>query len=774
MGYILCIAEKHSVAQDIARILSATVKKDGYCEGNGYVVTWAVGHLVALAEPEEYGYVAHEDVYKNKSDIAMAELPLIPKQYKYNVIETSAKQFNVIKQLMLSKDCDVVYNYGDAGTEGELIQYLIRKQVGYKGKTMRAYLTSLTDEAIKDSLKHLRPQEEFKNVIEGALCRSRADWILGMSMSRAESIKYSANVSVGRVQTPTLYFIVKRFMDVTNFKVTNYYGMELKLKEGFSAFWNIDKDGLFSNSVKDAENRVLDENSVMASARKIIQEGTGKVILCETKRSGNNRPQLYDITELQRDANKKYGYSPSLTLACAQCLYESHKVTSYPRTDSRFITTDLEPYMADRVRMVSTVVNGNKYYKECAEAVLKKGLNIDGKIVDNSKVTDHHAIIPTERINGFDMSSLCPVTDKDKKEGVTKENLTNVLDLILTRTIIAFCQPCVFDKTSIVIETPSGFKFSASGKIIIDNGWKDFQDKLSGKEEEEKNEEADEEQNLPKLRLGQLVSVNDCFIKAKKTTPPKLHTEATLLTAMETAGKGEKGGEILKGKGIGTQATRASVIKELFDKKYCTYQKKGKVQYIVPTKNGINVIQVVPRELYSPMITADWESKIALISEGKMSADTFMSEFEKFIVEKVDEVRESTLEVKFDSGREPKCKCPWCGKNMYRYDTKDKNDKKCFRIYCEDKSCGCALTSTNPLVETTTGKALTEKQMIDLLTNGKIITKCKSMYGNGTYDGGFMIEKQMYKDKPCVNVKFFKVEKKTSGKKKRTGGAKIF
>lgn len=780
MGYKLCIAEKPSVASDIARVIGATKRCNGYFEGNGYRVTWAVGHLVGLAEPEEYGFLSQKEMYNGHEQEAMNELPLIPKEFKLIVLEPTKDQFEIVKSLMLSNECSELINCGDMGAEGHILQAFIQWKAGYTKPAKRFCATSMTDEAIREAMTHLRNQSEFDNAVIGEFCKKKADWIMGMSLSRAESLKYHANISVGRVQTPTLFFIVSRFMAVTNFKVTNYYGLELKLKEGFSVFWNDDKDGIFPNNVKDESNRVLNENVVKEKARQIIQNGTAKVTEFEQKKCGNDRPQLYDITELQRDANRKYGYSPALTLACAQCLYESHKVTSYPRTDSRYITSDLKPYMAERVRMVSTVQNAGEAYKKCANELLGSGLRIDGKIVDDSKVTDHHAIIPTEKIENFDMDSLCPVTQKDKKDGVTKENLKNVLGLILTRLIVSFSSPCVYNQTKVTIETPNGFRFRASGKIVLDNGWKSVQDKLAGKEEEEKDDEADDEQSFPNIRLGQQVFVSDCLVKAKKTTPPKLHTEATLLTAMETAGRGEKGAEILKGKGIGTQATRAEIIKSLFDKGYCAFKKQGKTNYIVPTANGIKVIQVIPKELYSPMITANWENKIAMIADGKMDAESFMRDFENFIIQKVSEVKNSTLQIEFQQGREIVASCPWCDSPMYKFDTKDKNGKAFFKVYCSNKECNCSISSNNALVNACTGKNLTLSQMKDLLIDGRTVLKCKSTYDeNKTYSREFFLGKREYEGKTYTDIKSGETVKSSKGSKgkatkKKKGGSGLF
>lgn len=754
---VLIMTEKPSVARDIASVvIGKDYKKcNGYLEGNGYIVTWAVGHLVGLAEPEAYGFVSQAEMFSGKASEAMTELPLLPQEFKLIVLEPTKEQFEIVKKLINDPNVEKIYNYGDAGEEGEILQAFIRWQAGCNKPVLRGITTSMTEEAIKDSLKHLRPQKEFEGRIKGAYCKKKADWILGMSLSRAETLKYYANITVGRVQSPTLYFVVARFMEVKNFKVTEYYGLETKLKEGFSVFWNIDNDGIFPTSAKDSSNRVLNKGLVEDKGREIVVSHTGTVSAYEQKKVGNDRPQLYDITEIQRDANKKYGYSPDLTLACCQCLYETYKILSYPRTDSRYITSDLVPYMKGRVEMIGTVKGVSDSFKTCSDALLKDGLNIDNKIVDDAKVTDHHALIPTEKIKGFDLSSLKPTTDKEKKSGVTGDALVNIMTLVLTRMIVSFSKACIYNQTKIGVSFPNGMNFTASGKTIIEEGWRAVQDRLTGKEEEEKNAEQDEEQTFPPLAKGQTVTVAECITKAKKTTPPKLHTEATLLTAMETAGKGVQGGEILKGKGIGTQATRAEIIKSLFEKGYVEYLKKGKTKYVVPTTMGIRVIQVIPKELYSPMITAEWESKIAEIVDGNLSEEKFMSDFEAFITEKTNEVRNTPATVSFAKEKPIVATCPWCGKGMYRWT--DKDDKKKIRYYCSDKECNCSLSSDDKTIVYWSKKPLDEKQMQILLRDGKIFLRVPSMYDKEKkFEQGFELVKKEVNGKTYCNVQSIK------------------
>lgn len=762
MGFKLCMTEKPSVAKDIAAVIGADKKCNGYYEGNGYRVTWAIGHLVGLAEPEAYGFVSKKDMWGEGQEEAYEQLPIIPDEFKLVVLEDTKEQFEIVKKLINSPQTDEIINCGDMGPEGHILQWFIREKAGCTKKVRRFCATSMTEEAIQQAMAHLRPEEEFASIIRGEFCKKKADWIMGMSMSRAESLKYKTGINVGRVQSPTLYFVVKRYLDVINFKVTNYFGMDADLAEGFHVFWNKDTEGVFPASVKDAENRVLDKGAVDSKRIQIEQGRVGTITDLIKQNRGNDRPQLFDITELQREANRKYGYTAAVTLATAQALYETQKVLSYPRTDSRYITSDLKSYMPERIKGIAKI---SKYAK-AAESLLAAGLNIDKKIVDDSKVTDHHAIIPTEKIAGFDPAAMVP-TAEEKKKGVTAESMRNILDLVLCRMIVSFSKPYLYEQTTIKVQFPNGMTFSASGKKPLQMGWREVQEQLSGKEAEEKNEEADAEQLFPSLRKGQTVAVKHCSLVAKKTTPPKLHTEATLLTAMENAGATIENGAILKGKGIGTQATRAEIIKKLFDSGYCRTEKKGKINYIVPTPKGQTIIRVLPNELYSPKITADWETKIARIAEGKMTEKQFMDEFSVFIHEKVRQVKETNSGVAFPKDRETVGVCPWCGEDLYRFEVKDAKSGKVTEIrhYCSNKgACSFSMSTNNATVTTWTGKKLTEKQLQRLIAYGFVVLTCKSKFKNGEgFKGKFVIIKKESKGKIYANLEFQSVK---AGKKK--------
>ncbi|MCD8324818.1 MAG: DNA topoisomerase [Clostridiales bacterium] len=733
MGYKLCMTEKPSVARDIARVIGATKRCDGYFEGNGYRVTWAVGHLVGLAEPDAYGYVPKEEMYKTEANrqTAYDELPLMPDEFQLVVIESTKDQFEVIKNLLHDPEVTEVINCGDMGPEGHILQWFIREKAGCAKPVRRFCATSMTDEAIRQAMANLRPEEEFADIIKGEFCKKKADWMLGMSLSRCASIRHHANITVGRVQSPTLYFVVKRYLEVKNFKTTDYYGLEAGLTEGFSVFWNKDTENVFPAKSKDDTGRLLNQALAMEKAEEVKVAGAGEVVSVETKKKGKERPQLYDITELERDANRKFGYTAAQTLATAQALYETQKVLSYPRTDSRYITSDLESYMPERIRMIGTV---GGVYKEAADTLLSAGLKIDKRIVDDSKVTDHHALIPTEKIENFDLERMQP-TPEEKQKGVTAQSLKNVLGLVLNRMMVAFSQIYIYEATSVAVRF-GDITFAALGTRPLDMGWKGVEEQLAGKEVQEPDAEADAEQIFPDFAKGQIVHAYDCKVKAKKTTPPKLHTEATLLTAMENAGATIENGAILKGRGIGTQATRAAIIEKLFSYGYCVQEKKGKTAYIVPTETGLNIIRLLPEELYSPKLTGDWETKIAMIAERKMTEDEFLSDFKDFLTAEVIKLKESDLDISFKKKAQSYGKCPWCGGDILRY---QKKGEKNVRFYCAEKGCHFCVDTDNPYVEAWTGKKLTEKQCQLLAEKGEITLSCKRKAGSGTYKGKFTV-----------------------------------
>lgn len=740
MGYILCTAEKPSVAGEIAKVIGATNKRNGYYEGNGYRVTWAVGHLVGLAEPQAYGYMSLEELWDKEKpqnkEIALGQLPLFPTQFKLVVLENTKEQFEIMKNLMLDDECDEIIDCGDSGAEGHILQWFIRVKAGCKKPIRRFIAQSMTEETIKEAMNNLQDINKYKPVIVGEFCKKKADWIMGMSMSRCASIIYNAKVDVGRVQSPTLYFVVKRFIEVNNFKVKDYYGLRADFKKGFSLYWNKDTQNLISNNVKDSENRLLSKQVAELKADEIKSENRGKITALETKNRATDRPQLYDITELERDGNIIYGYTAEQVLQTAQSLYEVHKITTYPRTDSRYITTDLVPYLKPRLKDIST---HSKYAHICNE-LLKGELNIDKKLVDNEKVTDHHAIIVTEKIANYDLSKLSKIE-------------SNILHLIITRMLVSLSDKYKYRETIVNVTFSNGMIFTANGKMPVSMGWKKVQSLLMGKEQESEDTHGEEkEQEFNNISLGEEIEIKTVEVVSKKTTPPKLHTEATLLTAMENAGSLIENGAILKGKGIGTQSTRANIIKQLFDKGYIQTKSKGKTNYLIPTKQGMSVIKILPADLYSPKITADWENQIAEIVNGNMTEQEFMDNFKQFIYEKIAYMKENKVEnVDFSFDKEVVGKCPWCHADVYTGTINDKDGKKVENIYCGNKECKFSIRKDNLIFRLRTNKNLTISQMKKLLNGDTIEAKCMSK-NNVPYTAEFSIVKndKGYADISCT------------------------
>ena len=752
MGYKLCTAEKPSVAKDIANVIGANDKKDGYYEGNGYRVTWAVGHLITLAEPELYGK-EYED--RNNIDI----LPILPNKWQFSIIESVKKQFYVMKKLMTDPNCDLIIDCGDMGETGHYLQWLIRMYAGVEGKkpVKRFCATSMTEEAIRQAMNNLRNIEDFEGIIRGALCKAKGDWIVGMSLSRLFSTKYHSNLTVGRVQTPTLYFVYKRWLDVMNFKPTKYYQLEVNFNENFKCWLTKDTDKKLSAGT-DEEDRIIDRGmaeklaSLFSDSK--VGGGKGTVTKFETKNKATDRPQLYDITELERDGIKIYGYTASQVLETAQSLYETHKVTTYPRTDSRYITSDLESYMSIRLQDISSIDE----YKEVAQYLLKTGLNIDKKIVDDSKVTDHHAIIVTEKIKDFDMSVL-------------SERERNILDLVIKRMLVSFSPRYLYKETLLdVTMSYENYVVSAKGRTIVNKGWKAIEDKLN-KNIDIKSDGEDEGEDLQifgNLTVGQTVTVNSVNVLDKQTSPPKLHTEATLLTAMENAGAtitdNEEYRQILKGHGIGTQATRAEIIKKIKDVGYITTETKGKTKYLVPTKKGYSAVRVFPTELLSPTLTAEWETKISKVAEGTFTEQQFMSEFEEFIINIVKRYKDITVEGLDFSDKEALGQCLWCGSDVVQGAYKDKEGNKIETFYCTNKECRFCFKKDDIVFKGRTGRSLTKTDMKKLLKNKSITVKCKSQSGKD-YDCFFeVVENNGYS-----NLKAGLPPKKAPAKKRKFG-----
>lgn len=565
MEHILVIAEKPSVAISIAKVIGATKKKDGYYEGNGYKVSWCVGHLIQMANPDAY-----DEKYAKWN---ISDLPIIPKQYKFEVAKATKKQFNILKKLMNDKEIDTVINACDAGREGESIFRLVYNEAKCKKKMQRLWISSMEDSAIKEGFSNLKNGEDYDKLFESAQARAIADWLVGMNISRLYSCLYKQNYSVGRVQTPTLYMIVKRDEEISNFKKEKYYTVELSMN-GFTL----------------STDKIGDE---ITAEQLINLIGNNIEITDVIQKEKITKPDLpFDLTTLQRECNKYFGYSAKQTLDYAQSLYEK-KLITYPRTDSRCLTEDMI------VSTVNNILGKNDFDTERIKTVF------------NSKnVTDHHAIIPTVSSLSKDLSSI-------------HDSETKVYRLISNKLHASVGYPLVENTTKIVAEF-DGFEFTSSGRVIRDEGFSKYLKEYKSK----KNEFIE----LPDVSIGDVLSIENKEIKEKFTQPPKHFTEDTLLKSMEIAGNEalEKGVEVER-KGLGTPATRAGIIENLIYKGFVERDKKN----LIATHKGISLVTIVSDTFKSAETTAKWEMELADIAKGKSSKEEFLEAIENEIKEVV-------------------------------------------------------------------------------------------------------------------------------------------
>lgn len=604
----VCIAEKPSVAREIAAILGATTKREGYIEGNGYQVTWVFGHLCTLKEPQEYNpYWKTWDIYR---------LPMIPEKFGIKLInnEGSIKQFHIIEGLI--KTADEVINCGDAGQEGELIQRWVMQMAGCKCPVKRLWTSSLTEEALREGFNSLHPQSDYDKLYEAGAMRAIGDWLLGMNATRLYTVKYSGNkqvLSIGRVQTPTLALVVKRHLEIVNFKPEQYWELKTVYRDTTFAA----AQGKFTT--EEEGRKFLAE----------VQSSEFTVTDVTTKKGTEFAPRLFDLTSLQVECNKKYGFSAEETLKLIQSLYEK-KVTTYPRVDNTYLSDDIYP-------KIPNILKGMTTYATLTQSVLANKIPKSKKVFDNSKVTDHHAIIPT---------------------GVNPNNLTaeewKVYDMVAKRFIANFYPDCQISTTTVLGKVES-IDFKANGKQILSPGWRTVYEKEKG---EESND--DEEKTLPSFEKGEH-GPHQPDLAEKWTTAPKPYTEATLLRAMETAGKQMEDGEmrdLLKENGIGRPSTRANIIETLFKRNYMRKEKKN----IYATQTGIDLINTIQQELLkSAELTGQWEKRLRLIEKNQYDSATFMKELKEMVTEivrsvKYDNQRTITIEEKKAEEEEKKKK----------------------------------------------------------------------------------------------------------------------
>lgn len=641
MQKTLVLAEKPSVGKEIARVLGCRHSAGGYMSGDNYIVTWAMGHLVTLCDPEHYG--------KKYKDWSMETLPMLPEKMELCVIPETAKQFGVIKHLLHSPEVSQLVIATDAGREGELVARWILMKAGFSKPIKRLWISSHTDKAIKDGFDNLKNGSEYFSLYLSAKSRAEADWIVGFNATRALTCKYNAQLSAGRVQTPTLAIIVERENEIKNFTPKDYFNVVTDLG-GFT--------GTYIDSTR---NSMIFDKQIANS----IAARTENVKLRLTKLDSSLKytppPMLYDLTELQRDANKAYGYSPKQTLSIMQRLYETHKALTYPRTDSRYLTDDILPTIKDRLKAVSI-----QEFSEFTSEIAREEMSLSKLCFNNAKVTDHHAIIPTEQ-----RVALSTLSMEERR----------IYTMVVKRFLTCFYPKHRYRKITAEFTNNSGDVFYATGREIIEKGWKTIYSTRDDIDEDE--------QILPTLEQNTFFEVKKLYLKSLKTNPPSRYTEASLLSAMENPSKfiSDKDMRDYIGGGIGTPATRADIIEKLYNSFYI--EKKGNTIY--PTSKGIQLVNIVPQDLRQPLLTAQWEMKLEAIHKGKLKSDVFVNDIKKYTKTLIRSISDS--ENSYNHDNVTKHVCPECGKYMLAV-----NSKKGKLLVCQDRNCGWrqnVVTETN-------------------------------------------------------------------------------
>ncbi|WP_270432025.1 DNA topoisomerase III [Blautia faecis] len=641
----LVIAEKPSVARDIARVLGANQKNGGILEGKNYVVTWALGHLVTLADPEEYD--------RKYEKWEMATLPMLPKEMKLVVIRQTGRQFSVVKTQLFRKDIGEIIIATDAGREGELVARWILEKAGCHKPIKRLWISSVTDKAIKEGFANLKDGHDYDNLYRAAVARAEADWLVGMNGTRALTCKYNAQLSCGRVQTPTLAMIAKREEEIRKFVPKEYYGISLETQD-VKWTWRDEKTKSFRTFSRERAEQIKGR----------LENAALEITSVEKKAKKTMAPGLYDLTTLQREANLKYGFSAKETLNIMQRLYENHKVLTYPRTDSRYIGKDIVPTIKERLKAC-----GIGPYRKLAGALMNKPVQVNGSFVDDKRVSDHHAIILTEQFVQLDH-----MTNEERK----------IYDMVVRRFLAVLYPASQYEQVTMEAKA-AGETFAASGKVIKSMGWKEV---YEGGADDDLEDEADDEkklkdQRLPEMKTGTRLKILKTSLNTGKTKPPARFTEATLLAAMENPVKfmetrdkeavktlGETGG-------LGTVATRADIIEKLFHS--FMMEKKGNEIHI--TSKAKQLLELVPEDLKKPELTADWEMKLSQIAKGRIRQGDFLHQIRDYTCEIVDEIK--TGEGTFRHDNLTNKVCPQCGKKLLAV-----NGKNSKMLVCQDRECG--------------------------------------------------------------------------------------
>ena len=682
MNHKLVIAEKPSVAHSLAAVIGATARKDGYLEGNGWRVSWCVGHLAGLADADSYD----PKYAKWRYD----DLPILPADWQMTVGKDKKKQFDVLKKLMNATDVTEVVNACDAGREGELIFRSVYELAGCQKPMKRLWISSMEDAAIREGFANLRSGAEYDGLRDAALCRAKADWLVGINATRLFSVLYHRTLNIGRVMSPTLALIVQREAEIDSFKPVPFYTVALELS-GFTALGERMKDKAAAEQLKNA-----------------CQEAAATVKQVERKDKSEKPPALYDLTTLQRDANRLLGYTAQQTLDYLQNLYEK-KLCTYPRTDSRYLTSDMAEGLPVLVNLVANAMT------------FRKGIAIScdaGAVINDKKVTDHHAVIPTRNIQNVDLSGL-PVGER------------TVLELVALRLLCAVAQPYTYAETSVTVEC-AGAAFTAKGRTVKHPGWRalDAAYRANLKNAPEPDKEA-ESKELPELTEGQSLPLTDAAVKEGKTSPPKHFTEDTLLSAMETAGK-EDMPEDAERKGLGTPATRAGILEKLVSAGFLERKKSKKTVQLMPSHDAVSLITVLPEQLQSPLLTAEWEYRLGEIERGELSPEDFMAGISAMLRDLVGtyQVIKGT-EYLFSPPREVVGRCPRCGGEVAEM-------QKGF--FCQDETCRFAIWKNNKWWAAKK-KQPTKAVVAALLKDGRArLTGCYSEKTGKTYDATVVLE----------------------------------
>lgn len=698
MSKKLIIAEKPSVGKAIAEVLGVTENKSGYMENDRYIVSWAFGHLISLGMPHE-----QNPAWKEWS---LSLLPMFPDEYIYLINKDSKEQFELLKELIHRPDVSEIVNAGDDGREGEYIQRLIYWKAGNTKPMKRLLIDSVSEKTILKGMNNLEDGHIYDGKFEAGKGRDRADWLIGMNLSRFLSCTYSTKgLVIGRVKTPTTAMVVHRDMEIKNFVPVPYW----VLQASFSSQEGVTYTGQwFSNAGDDEASEENNESSSRLSKKELAEEiknkienKSGSIISIKKKKKTTNRPKLYSLSDLQIDSINAFGYTSDQVLEIAQALYEKHKITTYPRTDSNYITEDLGN---EFTMLIHNIKEKSSVYAEIAEDLLNTGLNLDKNVINDAKVTDHHAIIINENYLAYDLSKLTPEEQ-------------NVLHLIISRMLLAVGQPYEYYETT-VITCVEGEQFKSSGKTVIDKGFVRYQEKLFTTRKKEAVTE------LTGLQENQSVQTDEVSLKEKKTTPPKPYTEATLLQAMKNVSRvieDQHLKDMIKDKGIGTEATRSGILAELFNKRYLE-RGKGKLPPIHATKKGHDLIAIAPPELTSPILSAEWEDKLYQVEIGQYNLQSFIEEIENYIRTVISTYQKNN-DIQFEqsgdgNGKKVLGKCPHCGADYI-------SGK--FGAFCS-KKCGFSCSMAF-------GKKLSEQQVKSLLEGKKTLVKGLSKKsGTGTYD----------------------------------------